>query len=301
MGVHKNKLTADGLLKGLKESGISNINGLEHLILHPVDVFHELEKILTHPTLLLQLGERAVQNLYNKLSRMSEALIVGGDQHAKQLGEDLGSVIADVGFALAAAGTVKAGEILAEAGINLSKDVLEGMATSKANKLSNVDNIVSAEQEALTRIGNHPNGPDLTQKPPGQIIALQQGAFNKALALIDKSNSSSEFVFSGLKAKVTPPGSVGGSNKAGNVKVLESEAFSDQKIREYAQQLAGDVPLKETSKKGVYRADLSDGTIVHLRSVSSSSNETKARWTIDIEKNPSLREIINKRIEIKFR
>ncbi|QJP51664.1 DUF769 domain-containing protein [Xylella fastidiosa subsp. multiplex] len=302
MGVHKNKLTADGLLKGLKESGISNINGLEHLILHPVDVFHELEKILTHPTLLLQLGERAVQNLYNKLSLMSEALIVGGDQHAEQLGEDLGSVIADVGFALAAAGTVKAGEILAEAGINLSKDVLEGMATSKANKLSNVDDIVSAEQEALTRIGNHPNGPDLTQKPPGQIMALQQGAFNKALALIDKSNSSSEFVFSGLKAKVTPPGSVGGSNKAGNVKVLESEAFSDQKIREYAQQLAGDVPLKETRTPGVYVANLSDGTTVHLRSVSSSSNETKARWTLDIRNNPSLMELTKKdKVEIKFR
>ncbi|MDD0930414.1 hypothetical protein [Xylella fastidiosa] len=116
------------------------------MILHPVDVFHELEKILTHPTLLLQLGERAVQNLYNKLSRMSEALIVGGDQHAEQLGEDLGSVIADVGFALAAAGTVKAGEILAEAGINLSKDVLEGMATSKANKLSKADAIASARE-----------------------------------------------------------------------------------------------------------------------------------------------------------
>ncbi len=111
-----------------------------------MDVFHELEKILTHPTLLLQLGERAVQNLYNKLSRMSEALIVGGDQHAEQLGEDLGSVIADVGFALAAAGTVKAGEILAEAGINLSKDVLEGMATSKANKLSKADAIASARE-----------------------------------------------------------------------------------------------------------------------------------------------------------
>ncbi|MDC6413395.1 DUF769 domain-containing protein [Xylella fastidiosa] len=271
------------------------------MILHPVDVFHELEKILTHPTLLLQLGERAVQNLYNKLSLMSEALIVGGDQHAEQLGEDLGSVIADVGFALAAAGTVKAGEILAEAGINLSKDVLEGMATSKANKLSNVDDIVSAEQEALTRIGNHPNGPDLTQKPPGQIMALQQGAFNKALALIDKSNSSSEFVFSGLKAKVTPPGSVGGSNKAGNVKVLESEAFSDQKIREYAQQLAGDVPLKESRRKGVYVANLSDGTIVRLRSVSKSNEVTKARWTIVIEDNLSLSNINKAGIEIKFR
>ncbi|WP_235601101.1 DUF769 domain-containing protein [Xylella fastidiosa] len=106
---------------------------------------------------------------------------------------------------------------------------------------------------------------------------------------MDKNNPSSEFVFSGLKAKVTPRGSVGGSNKAGNVKVLESEAFSDQKIREYAQQLAGDVPLKNVSQ-GVYRADLSDGTIVHLRSVSSSSNETKARWTIEIRDNPPLRE-----------
>ncbi|MGY0329735.1 hypothetical protein ACWWAE_06250 [Xylella fastidiosa subsp. multiplex] len=116
------------------------------MILHPVDVFHELEKILTHPTLLLQLGERAVQNLYNKLSRMSEALIVGGDQHAEQLGEDLGSVIADVGFALAAAGTVKVGEILAEAGIKVSEDVLERMATSKANKLSKADAIASARE-----------------------------------------------------------------------------------------------------------------------------------------------------------
>ncbi|MGY4697737.1 hemagglutinin [Xylella fastidiosa subsp. sandyi] len=301
ISARQDKLTADGLLKGLKESGISNINGLEHLILHPVDVFHELEKILTHPKLLVQLGERAVQELLNKVSRMAEALYVGGDQHAKQFGEDLGSVIADVGFALAAAGTVKAGEILAEAGINLSKDVLEGMATSKANKFSNVDDIVSAEQEALTRIGNHPNGPDVTQKPPGQYIALQQGAFNKAIALVDKSNSSSEFVFSGLKAKVTPPGSVGGSNKAGNVKVLESEAFSDQKIREFAQQLAGDVPLKETNKKGVYVAKLSDGTKVTLRSVSSSNNETKARWTIDIRNNPSLSKAGNKKIEIKFR
>ncbi|WP_058570061.1 hemagglutinin [Xylella fastidiosa] len=84
--------------------------------------------------------------------------------------------------------------------------------------------------------------------------------------------------------------------------MLESEAFSDQKIREFAQQLAGDVPLKETSRKGVYRADLSDGTIVHLRSVSSSSNETKARWTIEIRDNPSLRELTKKeKFEIKFR
>ncbi|EWG13622.1 DUF769 domain-containing protein [Xylella fastidiosa subsp. morus] len=274
------------------------------MILHPVDVFHELEKILTHPTLLLQLGERAVQNLYNKLSLMSEALIVGGDQHAEQLGEDLGSVIADVGFALAAAGTVKAGEILAEAGINLSKDVLEGMATSKANKLSNVDDIVSAEQEALTRIGNHPNGPDLTQKPPGQIIALQrQKRLDDVKSVVGRRSPKNELVVDGIKFEYVPydPLVKGVSNKAGNVRVFKSEALTDKQIMNYAQQLAGDVPLKETSKKGVYLAQLSDGSSVRLRSFSSSDQVTKARWTIDIEKNPTLMEIIKETVELKFR
>ncbi|MFG1468888.1 hemagglutinin, partial [Xylella fastidiosa subsp. multiplex] len=69
-----------------------------------------------------------------------------------------------------------------------------------------------------------------------------------------------------------------------------------------AQQLAGDVPLKETRTPGVYVANLSDGTTVHLRSVSSSSNETKARWTLDIRNNPSLMELTKKdKVEIKFR
>ncbi|KAJ4852040.1 DUF769 domain-containing protein [Xylella fastidiosa subsp. multiplex] len=274
------------------------------MILHPVDVFHELEKILTHPTLLLQLGERAVQNLYNKLSRMSEALIVGGDQHAEQLGEDLGSVIADVGFALAAAGTVKAGEILAEAGIKVSEDVLERMATSKANKFSNVDNIVSAEQEALTRIGNHPNGPDLTQKPPGQIIALQrQKRLDDVKSVVGRRSPKNELVVDGIKFEYVPydPLVKGVSNKAGNVRVFKSEALTDKQIMNYAQQLAGDVPLKETSKKGVYLAQLSDGSSVRLRSFSSSDQVTKARWTIDIEKNPTLMEIIKETVELKFR
>ncbi|RWA39209.1 hemagglutinin [Xylella fastidiosa subsp. fastidiosa] len=269
-----------------------------------MDVFHELEKILTHPKLLVQLGERAFQDLLNKVSRMAEALYVGGDQHAKQFGEDLGSVIADVGFALAAAGTVKAGEILAEAGINLSKDVLEGMATSKANKLSNVDDIVSAEQEALTRIGNHPNGPDLTQKPPGQFIALQQEKrIEDVKSVVGRRSPKNELVVDRIKIEYIPydPLVKGGSNKAGNVRVFKSEALTDKQIMNYAQQLAGDVPLKETSKKGVYLAELSDGTKVTLRSVSSSDQVTKARWTIDIANNPSLREITKEKVELKFR
>ncbi|EWS76931.1 hypothetical protein FUT69_11295 [Xylella taiwanensis] len=109
-------------------------------------------------------------------------------------------------------------------------------------------------------------------------------------------------MIAGVEFKATPydPKVRGGSNKAGHVKVFKSEALTDQDIKNYAQQLAGDVPLKQVSP-GVYLAKLSDGTSVRLRSVSSSQKETGARWTIDIEKNPSLMEITNKTVELKFR
>nr|WP_247644643.1 DUF769 domain-containing protein [Xylella fastidiosa] len=91
-----------------------------------------------------------------------------------------------------------------------------------------------------------------------------------------------------------------GSNKAGNVKVFATEMLTDKEIREYAEVWARGAPLKEV-KPGVYVADLSDGSTVRLRSVSSSKDVTKARWTIDIENNPKLREITDQRVELKFR
>ncbi|ALR05210.1 DUF769 domain-containing protein [Xylella fastidiosa] len=261
-------LTTVGLMNGLGEAGINDIKGMLEFLSDPIAGLKGLKELIVNPEVRQQLGDSVFQELDNKIDRMQTALMVGGDEHAVQYGRDLGSLVWDIGsVAIGVGGVAKAGGALAKAGINVSEDVLERMAARNLEKL----------------------------------VVQQQGAFNKAIALVDKSNSSSEFVFSGLKAKVTPPGSVGGSNKAGNVKVLESEAFSDQKIREFAQQLAGDVPLKETSRKGVYRADLSDGTIVHLRSVSSSYEDTKARWTLVIENNPSLKEIVNRKVEIKFR
>ncbi|AAF84995.1 hemagglutinin-like secreted protein [Xylella fastidiosa 9a5c] len=277
----QDKLTVDGLLKGLKESGINDINGLEHLFLHPVDTVHELGKILTHPTLLLQLGESAVQELLNKVSRMSEALLVGGDQHAQQFGEDLGSVIADVGVALAAAGTFKAAEILGEAGINLSKDVLEGMATSKANQLPHIEVVDTAKLPLLVQYEKY---------------------VDNAVSLIDKRHPNNQFIISGKQLEPLPydPKVPGGSNKAGNVKVFPSEMLTDKEIRQHAEVWARGAPFKEV-KPGVYVADVSDGTKVTLRSVSSSDQVTKARWTLDIRDNPKLREVTKETVEFKFR
>ncbi|WP_419653906.1 hemagglutinin [Xylella fastidiosa] len=277
----QDKLTVDGLLKGLKESGISNINGLEHLILHPVDVFHELEKILIHPTLLLQLGERAVEDLLNKVSRMSQALLVGGDQRAEQFGEDLGSLIVNVGVALAGAGTVKAAEILGEAGISLSKDVLEGMATFKANQLPHIEVVDTAKLPLPVQYEKY---------------------VDNAVSLIDKRHPNNQFIVSGRAFEPIPydPNVKGGSNKAGNVKVFPSEVLTDKEIREYAETWAQGAPFKEMIP-GVYVAKASDGTKVTLRSVSSSDQVTKARWTIDIKNNPKLKEVTKETVEFKFR
>ncbi|AXI84385.1 hemagglutinin [Xylella taiwanensis] len=107
---------------------------------------------------------------------------------------------------------------------------------------------------------------------------------------------------SNVNVKATPydPKVRGGSNRSGTTKVFDSQVLTDQDIKNYAQQLAGDVPLNQVSP-GVYLAKLSDGTSVRLRSVSSSEAATKARWTIDIANNPSLMEITNKTVELKFR
>nr|WP_267885706.1 DUF769 domain-containing protein [Xylella fastidiosa] len=129
----------------------------------------------------------------------------------------------------------------------------------------------------------------------------QQKRIDEIVALVDKKNPRNELLIAGVEVKATPRGSVGGSNKSGTTKVFDSQALTDAQIKDYAQQLTGGVPLKQTSRPGVYMAELSDGTKVTLRSVSSSDQVTKARWTIDIRDNPSLRGVTKERVELKFR
>ncbi|ADN62076.1 DUF769 domain-containing protein [Xylella fastidiosa] len=164
--------------------------------------------------------------------------------------------------------------------------------------------IANAEKEALRQIKNNPKGPDLTQKPPGQIMALQrQKRLDDVKSVIGRRSQKNELVVDGIKFEYVPydPLVKGGSNKAGNVRVFKSEALTDKQIMNYAQQLAGDVPLKKI-KEGLFAAKLSDGTTVNLRSFSKSQDLTKARWTIDIQNNPSLMELTKTdKVELKFR
>nr|WP_023907520.1 DUF769 domain-containing protein [Xylella fastidiosa] len=164
--------------------------------------------------------------------------------------------------------------------------------------------IANAEKEALKQIRNNPKGPDLTQKPPGQIIVMQQQKrLDDVKSVIGRGSQKDTLVVGGIEVKAVPydRNVPGGSNKSGTTKVFDSQALTDAQIKDYAQQLTGGVPLKQTRTPGVYIAELSDGTKVTLRSESSSKASTQARWTIDIRDNPSLRGVTKERVELKFR
>ncbi|QJP48541.1 DUF769 domain-containing protein [Xylella fastidiosa subsp. multiplex] len=219
------------------------------------------EKSNTHDE-QLPVGDSVFQELDNKIDRMQTALMVGGDEQAVQYGRDLGSLVWDIGsVAIGVGGVAKAGGVLAEAGIKVSEDVLERMAARNLVKL--------VEESKKTYV-------DI------------KGVLGK--------RNLNPLVVEGIQLEAIPT-----RNKAGHVKLFASEMLTDQQIRNYAQKLAPGVPLKETRTKGVYVANLSDGTVVTLRSESSSKDMTKARWTIDINKNPSLREVTDQKVEIKFR
>ncbi|HHK5694916.1 TPA: hypothetical protein ACQVNH_005456, partial [Serratia marcescens] len=83
------------------------------------------------------------------------------------------------------------------------------------------------------------------------------------------------------------------------------EKLSRQEIIDYAQSLAGTVPLeaKNTPQGMVYYAK-KDGVTINLREYSDSKEQTKARWTIDIVGKSSVGDAVGqkvKKVEIKFR
>ncbi|AXI83687.1 hemagglutinin [Xylella taiwanensis] len=86
------------------------------------------------------------------------------------------------------------------------------------------------------------------------------------------------------------------------LRVFDSQVLTDDQIKNYAQQLSGNAPLKEV-KHGLYTAKCDDGTILHLRALTPSPKKwNKARWAIYILNSPSLTPVANRKsVELKFR
>lgn len=142
----------------------------------------------------------------------------------------------------------------------------------------------------------------MTNKQAGGGLAQQQQRrFDEIANLFDKSKPNDTLDIGGKKIQATHPGYPGESNLSGTTRVLKSQNLTDQQIRDYAQQLAGNVPLKQVAPN-VFNAKLSDGTIINLRSISSSQQQTGARWTMDFIGNPRVRSVTNgKSLEMKFK
>ncbi|BEN69831.1 Possible hemagglutinin (DUF637) [Serratia marcescens] len=146
-------------------------------------------------------------------------------------------------------------------------------------------------------------GANLSTKTADYLRAMQKANTNQLVKVFDpKQNESKLNVFGQQFEQVLGEG---GGNKSGTTKVFATGKLSDREIIDYAQSLAGAVPLEEkkTPLGMVYYAK-KDGVTINLRKYSSSDEKTKARWTIDIIGNDSLEALqgkVKKRIEIKFR
>ncbi|BEM78915.1 hypothetical protein SME38J_30180 [Serratia marcescens] len=146
-------------------------------------------------------------------------------------------------------------------------------------------------------------GTNLSTKTADYLRDMQKTSTDQLVKVFDpKQNESKLNVFGQQFEQVLGEG---GGNKSGTTKVFATGKLSDREIIDYAQSLAGAVPLEEkkTPLGMVYFAK-KDGVTINLREYSDSKKQTKARWTIDIIGNESLEALqgkVKKRIEIKFR
>lgn len=146
-------------------------------------------------------------------------------------------------------------------------------------------------------------GANLSTKTADYLRDMQKVSTNQLVKVFDpKQNESKLNVFGQQFEQVLGEN---GGNKTGTTKVFATEKLSEQEIINYAQSLAGTAALKRVDTPlGVIYVAKKDGMTINLREYSSSKDETKARWTIDIIGNESLKALqgkVKKRIEIKLR
>lgn len=146
-------------------------------------------------------------------------------------------------------------------------------------------------------------GASLSTKTADYVRNIQKTNTDQLVKVFDPKQSSDKLnVFGKEFAQVLGDG---GSNKYGTTKVFATEKLSERDILNYAQSLAGTVPLQEQKTPlGIVYYAKKDGMTINLRDFSRSKDDTKARWTVEIIKNEQLNNLqgkVKKPIEIKFR
>jgi len=141
-------LTAGGFAKGLAESGWNDLKGLAEFLSHPIEGLNGLKQIISDPNVREAMTDSLFRELDAKIERMSLALEHGGDQHAEQLGRDIGELVWQVGMvATGVGGVAKGGVALAKAGVNIGTKGLESLALATAKfEAGAIKGFVSADE-----------------------------------------------------------------------------------------------------------------------------------------------------------
>ncbi|MEK0002427.1 VENN motif pre-toxin domain-containing protein [Escherichia albertii] len=175
---------------------------------------------------------------------------------------------------------------------NLGASAVAGAQSGKTTVENNMLNVIATETAANTAAaiaGATGNASKDTGNDNGWDIGGGCEGSREECAVRDQSRDG-----------IRGPGHVlNGDNPDEN----KQPNLTNKQIHNYAQQLAGDTPLKEV-RPGIYTAKLNNGTSIMLRNLSSSQEQTGARWTIDIRGSQQLAEIAHKygrQVEIKFR
>ncbi|VVN23721.1 hypothetical protein PS623_04421 [Pseudomonas fluorescens] len=128
-------LTQSGVGQGLIKAGFDDISGLAQMLLHPIETVKAIGGLIDDPSVLAGYPEEFKQNIKAKVARIENALTVGGDANAEQLGYDIGELVWDVGGLVTGVGGVAKGSVkLATVGIKLSTEKLEQMAERQVVK-----------------------------------------------------------------------------------------------------------------------------------------------------------------------
>lgn len=122
-------LTAGGVWKGLNEAAVIDAAGLVRFASDPVAALKGLQALVDDPQVRAALGDQIVSSLKTRIASMDNALTVGGDANAEQLGRDLGNLLWQATSVVTAAkGAVDASAALGRVGLDVTAGALETLA-----------------------------------------------------------------------------------------------------------------------------------------------------------------------------
>ncbi|WP_246791935.1 DUF637 domain-containing protein [Burkholderia perseverans] len=153
-------LSADGVWKGLNEAAMVDTVGLVRFAADPVAGLKGLHALIEDPQVRAALGDEIVASLQTRIASVNQALTVGGDANAEQLGRDLGNLVwQTASVVMAAKGAVEASTTLGRVGLDVTAGVLENFArrvpplvTGAAADIAGTYRFTADQLPALTNI-----------------------------------------------------------------------------------------------------------------------------------------------------